>query len=140
MKTRYFALVIGAIYVIVGILGFVPAALSSPPADAPSVSVTSNYGYLLGIFPVNLLHDLVHIAVGALGLWAYTRYGAARAYSQGLAVVFGLLTVMGFFPGLKTTFGLIPLFGNDIWLHALTALVAAYFGFVARPALVAQRR
>ena len=38
---------------------------------------------------------------------------------------------MGFFPGLRTTFGLIPIFGHDIWLHAVSALAAAYFGWMA---------
>lgn len=39
--------------------------------------------------------------------------------------------VMGFIPVLNTTFGLIPLYGHDIGLHALIAIVAAYFGFRA---------
>jgi len=34
--------------------------------------------------------------------------------------------------GLRTTFGLVPLYGHDVWLHAVLAAVAAYFGFVAR--------
>jgi Domain of unknown function (DUF4383) len=36
---------------------------------------------------------------------------------------------MGLIPVLNTTFGFIPLFGHDIWLHALIAIGAAYFGF-----------
>lgn len=38
---------------------------------------------------------------------------------------------MGLPPVLNTVFGLIPIFGHDVWLHALTALIAAYFGFKA---------
>jgi hypothetical protein len=45
-----------------------------------------------------------------------------------------VLTVAGFIPGLETMFGLVPLFQNDIWLHALFALVAAYFGWLHRDA------
>jgi hypothetical protein len=41
---------------------------------------------------------------------------------------------MGLIPGLKTLFGLVPLYGHDVWLHATLAIVVAYFGFVARPA------
>lgn len=40
--------------------------------------------------------------------------------------------MMGLIPGLDTTFGLVPLFGNDVWLHILLAAPAAYFGFVHR--------
>jgi hypothetical protein len=35
-----------------------------------------------------------------------------------VAVVYGILTVMGLIPALDTTFGLIPLYGHDVWLHA----------------------
>ena len=39
---------------------------------------------------------------------------------------------MGLIPVLNTTFGLVPLFGHDVWLHAGTAALAAYFGFSQR--------
>ena len=58
--------------------------------------------------------------------------GASVSYARGVAVIYAVLTVMGFIPPLDVTFGLIPLFGNDIWLHALLAIVAAYFGWVHR--------
>ena len=49
---------------------------------------------------------------------------------------------MGFIPALRlhTTFGLVPLYGNDIWLHAVLAIVAGYFGFVYRRDEQAVRR
>lgn len=131
MYTRYFALIFGIVYVLVGILGFIPGLYTHPPAGAPHVSVTAGYGYLLGLFPVNVLHDIVHLLVGVAGLAAYRSYDTSRLYARALAVVYGLLTIMGFFPVLKTTFTLIPIFGNDIWLHALSAIVAAYFGWFA---------
>jgi hypothetical protein len=132
MTSRNFALVAGIVYVLVGILGFVPAVLTSPPADAPPLAVDQGYGYLFGLFPVNLVHTLVHLAVGVWGVVAARRFGTSRTYAQSLAVIFGVLTVMGVIPRLNTVFGLVPLFGHDIWLHAVTAVVAAYFGFSAR--------
>jgi hypothetical protein len=48
-----------------------------------------------------------------------------------VAIIYAVLAVMGIIPGLNTTFGLIPLYGHDIWLHAVIAIAAAYFGFVA---------
>lgn len=137
MTTRYFALVLGIVYLLVGILGFLPFALEAPPAGAPDLSVDALYGYLLGLFPVNVLHTIVHLLVGAWGILAYRDYDASKTFAQVIAVVFGLLTIMGLIPGLNTTFGLIPLFSHDIWLHALTTLAAAYFGFVASPARMA---
>jgi hypothetical protein len=129
MSTRYFALIAGVAYVGAGILGFVPGLTPSPPAGAPDLVVRAGYGYLLGLFPINLLHNLVHLALGAWGLMAYGTFSRARSYARGLAIIYGLLAVMGLIPVLHTTFGLVPIFGHDIWLHALTALTAAYFGF-----------
>ena len=138
MATRYFALGVGIVYVLVGVLGFVPAFLSPPPAD-PDLAVDTLYGLLLGLFPVNVLHSIVHLIIGVAGVVAYRSYSGARAYAQTLAIVYGLLAIMGLIPVLNTTFGLIPLFGHDVWLHAVTAIAAAYFGFRARPDTAATR-
>ncbi len=142
METRYFALIIGIVYLLIGLLGFLPGLTASPPAGAPPLAVDAGYGYLLGLFPINILHNLVHLAVGAWGLAAYRSYPSARGFSRGLAVFYGLLTILGLFPVLNTTFGLIPIFGHDIWLHALTALIAAYFGFkgAREPVVVSSAR
>jgi hypothetical protein len=63
------------------------------------------------------------------GLAAYTNISRARGFARGLAVFYGFLTIIGLIPGLNILFGLAPLFGHDIWLHALTAIVAAYYGW-----------
>lgn len=131
MQTRLFALVFGVVYVLVGIIGLFSAFYTAPPSTAPHVDVTTQYGYLLGQFPVNLLHDLFHILVGLVGIVAGARFALARFYSQTLFFLFGALTVLGFLPQANTLWGLIPLFGSDTWLHAVTALAAGYFGFVA---------
>ena len=132
MLTRYFALSCGVVFTIAGVLGFMPAF--SPPAgpEAPELAAPSSYGYLLGLFPVNLLHNLIHLAIGVLGFATWRSYRTARIFARGLAFYLGLLTLMGLAPPLNTTFGLVPLYGHDVWLHWLEALLATYFGFVAR--------
>lgn len=129
MLTRYFALAMGIVYTLVGIMGLIGLGLvpDPPPAD---LSVTSQYGLLLGLFPVNLLHNIVHLAIGVLGLIGYRSFGAARTYARGLAVFYALLAIMGLIEPLNTMFGLVPLFSNDIWLHIVSAIPAAYFGFI----------
>lgn len=129
MPTRNFALIIGIAFLAAGILGFVPG-ITRPAHDAAHLSVDAGYGYLVGLFPVNVLHNLVHLVIGIWGIAASRRYLAARAFCRSLAVIYGVFAVMGLIPALSTTFGLVPLFGHDIWLHAITALAAAYFGFV----------
>lgn len=131
MGVRYFALISGIIYILIGLFGFIPGMVATPGTGGPDVAVNAGYGYLLGTFPVNILHNIVHLAVGIWGLVAYRTYTGSRNYSRGLAIFYGVLAIMGLLPVLNTTFGLIPIFGNDVWLHALTALIAAYFGFKA---------
>lgn len=134
MSTRTFALVAGVVFLLVGALGFVPGLLTAPPLDAPPMSMHHNYGYLLGLFPVNTLHSAVHVLIGAWGVIASRTWIAAQTFAMGLAVIYALLAIAGLVPGLNTTFGFIPLWGNDVWLHALTALVSAYFAWgVRRP-------
>jgi hypothetical protein len=131
MAVRYFALISGIAYLLVGLMGFIPGFNQPPPPTAPDLAVDAGYGYLLGLFPINVLHNLVHLLIGVLGIVAYRTFSASRSYSRGLAVFYGLLAVMGLIPGLNTTFGLIPIFSHDVWLHALTAAIAAYFGWMA---------
>jgi hypothetical protein len=131
MGTRYFALILGIIYVIVAILGFIPGLATPPPADAPSLALSTSYGYIFSLFAVNIVHSLVHLIVGIWGILAFRGFGAARVFSRTMFVVFAILTILGLIPGLNTLFGFVPLFGADVALHAVTALLAAYFGFVA---------
>src|SRR5690349_13321879 len=128
---RTFALVFGLVYLLVGILGFVPG-LNQMHGDMPPITVDSFYGRLLGLFPVNLLHNIVHILIGVWGILSYRSVAAARLFGKGLAIIYGLLTILGLIPGANTMFGLVPIFGHDVWLHALSAIIAAYFGWVAR--------
>jgi Domain of unknown function (DUF4383) len=128
---RYFAIAAGLVYVLVGLMGFVPGINVPGPPDAPDIAVDSFYGYLLGLFPENLLHNLVQLVSGAWGIWGYTKgIPGSRLFACGLTVVYGVLAVMGLMPVLTTTFGLIPIFGHDVCLHAGTALLAAYFGWM----------
>lgn len=138
MNTRNFALVFGILFLIVGIAGFVPGLVTYPaplagapgaPDAAPAADMLHTHGYLLGLFPVNALHNLFHVVWGVFGLAAYRSLGGARVFARATAIVYGLLTVIGLIPGLNTLFGLLPLYGHDVWLHAVLALIAAYFGF-----------
>jgi hypothetical protein len=131
MTVRQFALIAGIAYVLVGLLGFIPGVNQPPLPTDPDLAVDTAYGRLLGLFPVNALHNIVHLVIGLWGLNAYRSFRSSRSFAKGLAVIYGVLTVMGLIPGLNTLFGLTPLFGNDIWLHLITAAAAAYFGWLA---------
>ncbi len=135
---RTFALVIGVVYLLVGIMGFVPG-LVQPPRNGGDLIIEAGHGRLLGLFPINVVHNIVHLAIGAWGLLGSRSHPGAVTFARGLTILYALLAVMGLIPVLNTMFGLAPLYSHDVWLHAGTALVAAYFGF-GPPARVTSRR
>src|SRR6185436_14014723 len=129
MRTSTFAFIFGIVFLIAGLMGLVPLFLVPPPIDAPPANFTLLYGYLLGLFPVNLIHSLMNIVVGAWGIAAGRGRQSPTGFARGIAILFGVLAVMGMLPLLNTTLGMMPLWGNDVWVHGLTAAIAAYLGW-----------
>jgi hypothetical protein len=130
MNVRTFALIYGLVFVVVGLAGFVPALVTPHDTALHQLTIDQGAGDLLGLFPINILHNLVHLVFGVWGLAVYRNTRAAIGYARVVAVVYAVFVIMGFIPNLSTVFGLVPLHGNDIWLHALLAAGAAYFGFL----------
>ena len=128
---RTMALIFGVIFLAVGVAGFIPGLVHQPmhPAGA-DLTMTQGAGNLLGIFPVNLLHNIVHLLFGLIGLAASRSVRGARGYFQFVFVAYALLAVLGLIPSTQTLFGLVPLHGNDVYLHAVLAIVGGYLGFV----------
>jgi uncharacterized protein DUF4383 len=138
MRAETFALFFGVAYLSAGLLGLHPAALTPAPADAPPLQLSLLYGYLLGVFPVNALLSALHVATGVWGILAWRRLTSPRIFVRTCAVAYGALAVMGFLPRLDTLFGVMPLHGHNVWLHAVTAAVAAYVTW--RPELSVEHR
>jgi hypothetical protein len=137
MNTVSAALVFGVVFLLAGIAGFFPSPV---PPDAPPLTIDHGHGLALGVFPVNTLHNVVHLLFGVLGIAAARgALMSARGYFQLVAVSYALLVVLGLIPATQTTFGLVPIWGADVWLHALIAAGAAYFGFVGAPAATVRR-
>jgi hypothetical protein len=112
---------------------FVPGLTLPPLPGAPPMLLDVCYGRLLGLFPVNVVHNLFHLAVGLAGLLAWRRESASLAFTRTVAVALGLLTLMGLGAPWDTGFGVLPVYGHAAWLHGLEAVVAAYLGFVVHP-------
>jgi hypothetical protein len=121
--TRWFALIFGAIYVAVGLLGFI-RPLTDAPGDGLVHSHTAN---LLGIFSINWFHNVAHIAIGALGLAAAGRTSTSRLYARAIGVAYAGLFVIGLFTG--NFLDILPLNAPDNVLHLASAVVALAIGF-----------
>jgi hypothetical protein len=129
MAVRYFTLIMGVLFILAGIGGFIFPVTQPIPALAPALTLDASYGLLLGLFPINLVHNLVHLSFGIWGVWAWRTDSHSRTYCRAMAIILSLFALMGLLPITQLTFGLMPLFGHDIWLHALEAIVAAYLGY-----------
>ena len=88
-----FAAVMGAMFFAVGVLGFTDG-VSPPHADDPSLSLQYNYGRLLGLFPINALHNAVHLLIGVAGLLAWRNVWSPVAFAKTIGVLYAILTVM----------------------------------------------
>jgi hypothetical protein len=130
MRVRYFALVFGIVYLLVGVAGLIPGLLTAPTDQG--VMVDTLHGNLLGIFPVNIVHTLVHLIFGVWGIIAYRSYSGSRTFAWVAGVVFLALFVFGLIPGLNTLFGMAPIAGADVWLHLLSGVIALAFALTAR--------
>ena len=110
------ALLFGIVFLLIGILGFVPAL-------APNEM-------LLNIFHVNAAHNAVHLLTGVIALVAgMAGVGASKTFFKIFGVVYGLVAVLGFVVGDGMLLGLISNNAADTWLHVGIALVSLIIGF-----------
>ncbi len=123
MNARQFAQIFGAIYVIVGILGFIPGITQ------PATGYDGGGGMLLGLFEVNYLHGVVHLALGVWGLASAGSMARAVTFCRAFAVILIVLGIYGFFS--SATDAIVPLSGYDVYLHLASGVIAAYFGWGA---------
>jgi hypothetical protein len=122
MTVQRVAQIFGWIFVLVGIWGFfVTGGSMEAGPEAPAI---------LGLFPVNVLHNLAHLLLGVWGILAARSFGGAKAYARLAGVLYLLLAGLGLVD--PTAFGLLPLGGNDVWLHVALGAVLALVGFTAK--------
>lgn len=128
MNTKVFALVYGIVFLGAGIAGFIPGLVQpAPPTPDDTAPAMGNVGLLLGLFPVNAMHNIVHLIFGIWGLLAARAMRAAWIYAVAVGAIYLIFAIMGLAAGWQTLFGLVPLYGADVWLHLALAVVAIVF-------------
>jgi hypothetical protein len=112
--TKTAALILGIVFLAVGILGFIPN---------PLISST-------GIFAVNPAHNLVHLVSGAAILaGAYSNVGAALTLKI-FGVIYALIALLGLMTDGNMLLGIILMNHADHWLHVGLAIVILAAGFL----------
>jgi len=112
----------GWIYIIVGIAGFIPAIGGS---DSLATST------LLSVAPTNLLHNIVHLIIGLAGVTMSRTAEGAGTFCKTFGVILVVIGILGYF--VPNLFGILPIGGNDVWIHLVTGAVLAWAGFAAAP-------
>lgn len=122
------ALAVAAVFVLVGILGFIPG-------------ITTNYGdmtfaghhsgaKLLGVFQVSVLHNIVHLLFGAVGIALARTVSGARSYLIGGGAVYLVLWLYGLVVSQDSVANFVPVNTADDWLHLLLGLGMIALGFL----------
>lgn len=120
MNTKLAAIILGVVFILVGVLGFIPNPLVSPD----------------GLFAVNTMHNVVHLVTGAgLLAGAYTAFGSAMALKV-FGGIYALVAILGLILGPGLLLGLVLINAADNWLHVAlaAAILAAGFALPEEPA------
>lgn len=113
------ALAFGVVYLAIGFIGFAATGFSEFAGHT--------FDRRLLVFAVNPLHNLVHLATGALWLVSSGKHASARRMNLTLGLVYAGVTVLGM-AGLLKFLAISGWGAADNWLHLVTAVVAVYFG------------
>jgi hypothetical protein len=115
----------GIVYALVGVLGFIPGIVNH---EGMNMSDVPNEGLLMGIFGVNLVHNLAHILLGMVIIGGAFAPDKGITINRIMAVVFLILAASYFIDPLARLMSLnLP----DLFLHLGSALLTGFLGFVA---------
>jgi hypothetical protein len=129
---RRIATVVAGTFLLVGVLGFVPGVTQ----DLGDIAFAGHESgaELLGIFQVSVLHNLVHLAFGVIGLVAARQGRAAVLFLLAGGAVYLLLAAYGALVGHDHDANVVPVNTADDWLHLGLGVGMIGLGLVARQA------
>ncbi|WP_404434546.1 DUF4383 domain-containing protein [Microbacterium lacus] len=124
---RLVATIFGAVYLLVGALGF---------AVTGGVGfIATEGGLLLGVFQVNPLHNIAHLLIGgALLIAGLSSVVAAKTVNVIVGATYLLLGIIGFFL-VGTALNILALNTADHFLHLASAVVLLGVGLAADKAV-----
>ncbi len=122
------AWVVGALFLLVGLLGFVPGVTSSYGDLA--LAGHESEAKLLGIFQVSVLHNIVHLLFGVAGLAMSRTLSGARTFLVGGGVAYLVLWVYGLVVDKGSAANWVPVNSADDWLHFVLGVGMIALGLV----------
>ncbi|TDN42452.1 uncharacterized protein DUF4383 [Curtobacterium flaccumfaciens] len=127
--TQKGAFVFGVVFLLVGIAGFVPGLTMD--MGTMSVAGHGSMAMLVGLFQVSVLHNIVHLLFGVVGLLAARSARGARLYLVVGGIVYAVLFVYGLFTaGMADPANFVPLNSADNVLHLVLAVAMIVLGLL----------
>lgn len=111
------AQVVGAVFLLVGVLGFIPGITTD--YESLGFAGHGSAALLLGIFQVSILHNIVHLLFGVAGLLMARTPAQSRNYLIGGGVVYLVLWIYGLVIDQDSAANFVPVNNADNWLHLI---------------------
>jgi hypothetical protein len=109
------AAAVGAVFLLVGVLGFIPGITTS--YAAMKIAGHESDALLIGVFEVSVLHNVVHLLFGAVGLLMARTAANAVAYLVFGGAIYFVLWLYGVIIDLDSSANFVPVNDADNWLH-----------------------
>jgi hypothetical protein len=126
---QLFATLVGATFLLVGIIGFIPGLTSNLYGGLDFAGHNSD-AEVLHIFQTSWLHNIVHLAFGIAGLALASTWAGARTYLIGGGIIYLALWLYGIIVGPDSGANFVPLNTADDWLHFALGLGMIALGFL----------
>jgi Domain of unknown function (DUF4383) len=125
-------LAVGAVFLLVGVLGFIPGVTASYVALGAAGHESG--ALLLGVFQVSVLHNIVHLLFGVAGLMPRSS-SLAKNYLLFGGIISLVLWIYGLLVGHDSPANFVPVNNADNWLHLVLGI-----GMIACPVAVPRHR
>ncbi len=125
---RAAALIVGVVFLIVGLAGFIPGVTTD--YSALGGAGPDSRAQLVGLFQVSVLHNIVHLLFGVVGVLMSRTAANARLFLVGGGVVYLVLWIYGLAVGPTSTANFVPLNVADDWLHFVLGIGMIGLGVV----------
>jgi hypothetical protein len=120
------AAVVGIVFLLVGVLGFIPGITTN--YDQLTFAGHMSGAALLGIFNVSILHNIVHLLFGVVGLLAARTPGGARSYLLVGGIIYLVLFIYGLVIPMDGPANFVPVNSADNVLHLILAIAMVGLG------------
>ncbi|RJU03027.1 DUF4383 domain-containing protein [Arthrobacter frigidicola] len=124
---------VGAVFLLVGLLGFVPGITSQ--FDQLAFAGHHSGALLLGLFQVSVLHNVVHLLFGVAGIMLARTASGARSYLLVGGIIYLVLWIYGLVIDQESAGNFVPLNAADNWLHLLLGV-----GMIALALVLGKKR